>query len=62
MSFDARRARCLSMTLEARAREAVARFVRTLGRLGCDLNDIGRVVLKTCCELTRAVAIYRFEE
>jgi len=37
-----------SSTLDARALEAVARFVRVLARAGCAPQDIGREVQKAC--------------
>jgi Family of unknown function (DUF6502) len=42
------KARERSSTLDARALEAVARFVRVLARAGCAPQDIGREVQKAC--------------
>jgi len=51
-------------TLDARAVEAVARFVRVLARCGCTPEDIGQEVVKACREIpaswaTKAMAALR---
>jgi len=41
-------------TLDARAAEVVARFVRILARCGCTPEDIGREVLKACRQVPKS--------
>ena len=43
-------------TLDARAVEVVARFVRILARCGCTPEDIGREVLKACRQVPKSWA------
>ena len=45
-----------SSTLDARALEAVSRFVRVLVRCGCTPEDIGREILRVCRQVPKSWA------
>jgi hypothetical protein len=48
--------RRLGSTLDARASEAIARFVRVLAHCGCTPEDIGQEVARACREIPRSWA------
>jgi len=49
-----RQANRSASTLDARASEAVARFVRVLAHCGCTPEDIGQEVVRACREIPRS--------